>query len=102
MCMPNIYFWEPRHQSHGTLQAVLPWDHCERVIGPASATHLGAQFPTDSVNDSGTLVILYVRPDEASDQWLSGFRLNTDAATVHDAINCDTTPPSSAPRTKAF
>jgi hypothetical protein len=87
--MPNLYFWEPENQSHGILHAVLAWDECDRVLGCASATNLGADFPTGPVNvgSSATVAILYVRPDEANKVWVAGFyRVDTDVVKIHEAL----------------
>lgn len=87
--MPNVYFWDPEIQNHGILHAVLAWDECDRVLDCASATHLGAEFPTGSINlgGSATVAILYVRPDEASEVWVAGFyRIDADVPKIREAI----------------
>jgi hypothetical protein len=87
--MPNLYFWEPEKQNHGILHAVLAWDDCDRVLGCASTTRLGPEFPTESMNVGGAamVAILYVHPDEANQVWVAGFyRIDTDATKIHDAL----------------
>ena len=87
--MPNVYFWEPEIQNHGILHAVLSWDECDRVLGSTSATHLGAEFPSGSINLDGspTVAILYVRPEEANGVWIAGFyRIDADVTIIREAI----------------
>src|ERR1700722_604991 len=87
--MPNLYFWEPESQNHGILHAVLAWDECDRVLGCASATRIGAEFPAGSMNVGGSarVAILYVHPDEANKTWLAGFyRIDADAAQIREAF----------------
>jgi hypothetical protein len=87
--MPNLYFWEPGNQNHGILHAVLAWDECDRVLDCMSATRLGAEFPTGSMNVGGSaqVAILYVRPDEANQVWVAGFyRIDADATKIHEAL----------------
>ena len=85
--MPNLYFWEPENQSHGILHAVLPWEDCDRVVDRASAIRLGDEFPTESINGNShaTVAILYVRPEEANEEWLAGFyRLDADVTEIRE------------------
>jgi hypothetical protein len=87
--MPNLYFWEPEQQNHGILHAVLAWDECDRVLGCASATCLGAEFPTGSRNSDSParIAILYVHPEEANQLWVAGFyRVDADAMKIHEAL----------------
>jgi hypothetical protein len=87
--MPNVYFWEPEIQNHGILHAVLSWDECDRVLDCASATRLGEEFPTGSIDldGSATVAILYVRPEEANDVWTAGFyRIDADVTKIREAI----------------
>jgi hypothetical protein len=87
--MPNLYFWEPESRSHGILQAVLPWDVCQRVVNRKLATHIGDEFPTGSPNGAGreALVILYVRPEEANDNWFPGFyRIDSNVMEIRKAL----------------
>jgi hypothetical protein len=87
--MPNVYFWEPEIQNHGILHAVLSWDECDRVLDSASATHLGADFPSGSIDlwGSATVAILYVRPEEATDVWMAGFyRIDADPMMIRERI----------------
>jgi hypothetical protein len=87
--MPNVYFWEPEIQNHGILHAVLSWGECDRVLGFASATRLGAEFPTGSINlcGSATVAILYVHPEEANEIWIAGFyRIDADVTIIREAI----------------
>jgi|ERR1700723_147871 hypothetical protein len=88
--MPNLYFWEPENQTHGILHAVLPWDECDRVINRSLATRLGDEFPSRSSNGSshGTLAILYVRSEEANDQWSAGFyRIDADVTEIRNGLS---------------
>jgi hypothetical protein len=87
--MPYLYFWEPEDQNHGILQAVLPWGDCDRVIDSESAIRLGDEFPSGSINghDGATVVILYVRAEEANDKWFAGFyRINTDVTKIYETL----------------
>jgi hypothetical protein len=89
ICMPNVYFWEPEIQNHGILHAVLSWDECDRVLDCATATHLGADFSSGSINlcGSATVAILYVRPEEANDVWTAGFyRIDADPMVIRERI----------------
>jgi hypothetical protein len=88
--MPNLYFWEPENQTHGILHAVLPWDDCDRVINRSLATRLGDEFPTRPNNGSahGTLAILYVRSEEANEQWSAGFyRIDADVTEIRKGLS---------------
>jgi hypothetical protein len=88
--MPNLYFWEPENQTHGILHAVLPWDECDRVINRSLATRLWDEFPSRSSNGSshGTLAILYVRTEEANDQWSAGFyRIDADVTEIRNGLS---------------
>jgi hypothetical protein len=88
--MPNLYFWEPENQTHGILHAVLPWDECDRVINRALATRLGDEFPsrTNNGNTHGTLAILYVRSEEANEQWTAGFyRIDSDVTEIRNGLS---------------
>jgi hypothetical protein len=87
--MPNLYFWEPEKQNHGILQAVLPWEDCERGVNRKSATRIGDEFPTESPNGTSqaVVVILYVRPEEANEKWFPGFyRIDSDVAEIREAL----------------
>jgi hypothetical protein len=88
--MPNLYFWEPENQTHGILHAVLPWDECNRVIDRALATRLGDEFPSRPNKWSAhpTLVILYVRSEEANQEWTSGFyRIDADVHEIRRGLS---------------
>jgi hypothetical protein len=87
--MPNLYFWEPEMQNHGILQAVLPWEDCERVIDRASAIRLGDEFPSRPIHGCAhaTLAILYVHPEEANENWFAGFyHIDADVMEIHDGL----------------
>jgi hypothetical protein len=87
--MPNLYFWEPESQTHAILQAVLPWEVCERVVNRKLATRMGDEFPTESPNDPtrDSVVILYVRPEEANDNWFPGFyHIDLDVTEIREAL----------------
>ncbi len=87
--MPNLYFWEPESQTHAILQAVLPWEACERVVSRKLATRIGDEFPTESPIETGrdSVVILYVRPEEANDHWFPGFyRIDSDVMEIREAL----------------
>jgi hypothetical protein len=87
--MPNLYFWEPEKQNHGILQAVLPWEDCDRVVARASAIRLGDEFPTESPDRAShaAVVILYVRPEEANEKWFPGFyRIDSDVTEIREAL----------------
>jgi hypothetical protein len=87
--MPYLYFWEPESQNHGILQAVLPWEDCDRVFDRASAIRLGDEFPKGPINRYGqaTVVIFYVLPEEANEKWLAGFyHLDADVTEIREAF----------------
>ena len=85
--MPNLYFWEPEKQNHGILQAVLPWEASDRVVDRALAIRLGDEFPIELLSGAGcAVVILYVRPEEANEDWIAGFyRIDADLTGIHAA-----------------
>jgi hypothetical protein len=87
--MPNLYFCESENQNHGMLRAVLPWDACNRMVKQESAIYLGDEFPSKSIEGAcgSTVAILYVLPEEASEQWPAGFyRLDTDVLEIDTAL----------------
>jgi hypothetical protein len=87
--MPNLYFCESENQSRGMLRAVLSWEDCNRVVNYGSAIHLGDKFPSGSTNGScrSTVAILYVRPEEASENWGAGFyRIDADVMEIDEAL----------------
>jgi hypothetical protein len=97
--MPKLYFWQPGNQSHGILQAVLPWKDCDRLVDRASALPVGDEFPTDSRNWNGqpTVAILHVHPEEANEKWIAGFYLlDMDIVEIHEGLRAlKRSPPSS-------
>lgn len=87
--MPNLYFCESEDQSRGMLRAVLSWEDCNRVVQYGSAIHLGDEFPSGPINGScrSTVAILYVRPEEASEEWGAGFyRIDLDVTEIAEAL----------------
>ena len=91
--MPNLYFCESEDQSRGMLRAVLSWEDCNRVVNYGSAIHLGDEFPSGSINGScrSTVAILYVRPEEANEEWGAGFyRIDADVTEIDKALEAVT------------
>jgi len=87
--MPNLYFCESENQSRGMLRAVLSWEDCNRVVNYGSAIHLGDEFPSGPINGScrSTVAILYVGPEEASEEWGAGFyRIDLDVTEIAEAL----------------
>ena len=67
------------------LRAVLSWEDCNRVVNYGSAIHLGDEFPSGPLKGSwrSTVAILYVGPEEASEEWGAGFyRIDLDVTEI--------------------
>jgi len=87
--MPDLYFLEPENHSHSTLRAVLSWEECDRLVDRTSAVRLGAEFPAGSINESNqsTIAILYVPPEEANEEWLTGvYRIEADVTDLNQTL----------------
>ena len=79
----------PDRRNHGILQAELSWEDCERVSIARRHSGLETSFRTESpsANDHAPLIIVYVRPEDASDKWLTGYGLYADFTEVYKASN---------------
>jgi hypothetical protein len=67
---------------------VLSWEDTERVsiARRHSAVETSFQTESPSANDHVRLIIVYVRPEGASDKWLTGYGVGADFTEVCEVV----------------